>query len=91
MDPTCTGTGTKRQRRISDSSGCIIQSLHNVQKVEVLPYHTLGAYKWKELGYEYPLEGIDPPTQERIKMQISCCIQERGFKVFTGHIIIEMS
>ena len=64
-----------------------IQSLHNVEKVEVLPYHTLGAYKWKELGYEYPLEGIDPPTQERIKMQISCCIQERGFKVFTGHII----
>ena len=42
-----------------------IQSLDNVQKVEVLPYHTLGAYKWDELGYEYKLKGIDPPSVER--------------------------
>ena len=44
-----------------------ILTLHNVERVEVLPYHTLGAYKWKELGYDYKLEGIDPPTQERIE------------------------
>lgn len=43
-----------------------IKTLHNVQKVEVLPYHTLGAYKWDELGYDYPLKGIDPPTPERV-------------------------
>lgn len=44
-----------------------IQSLDNVQKVEVLPYHTLGAYKWDELGYEYKLKGIDPPLVERVE------------------------
>lgn len=44
-----------------------IQSLDNVQKVEVLPYHTLGAYKWDELGYEYKLKGVDPPSVERVE------------------------
>lgn len=44
-----------------------VQTLDNVEKVEVLPYHTLGEYKWEELGYEYPLKGIEPPTPERVK------------------------
>lgn len=44
-----------------------IQSLDNVERVEVLPYHTLGAYKWDELGYEYKLKGIDSPSIERVE------------------------
>ena len=44
-----------------------ISILKNVLKVEVLPYHTFGEYKWKELGYEYPLTGIEPPSKERIE------------------------
>ena len=44
-----------------------IRSLKNVERVEVLPYHTLGVYKWKALGNDYPLEGIDPPSKERVK------------------------
>ena len=44
-----------------------IETLDNVEKVEVLPYHTLGVYKWKELGIPYQLEDIDPPSQERVE------------------------
>ena len=44
-----------------------IDTLSNVKKVEVLPYHTLGIIKWKELKIPYPLEGIDVPTKERVE------------------------
>ncbi|MBP3950829.1 pyruvate formate-lyase-activating protein [Bacillus suaedae] len=43
-----------------------IDQLTNVKKIEVLPYHKLGVYKWKELGITYQLEDVEPPTQERI-------------------------
>ena len=44
-----------------------INELKNVQRIEILPYHTFGEYKWKELGLEYPLTGIEPPTAERVE------------------------
>lgn len=43
-----------------------LDTLNNVEKVEVLPYHTLGVPKWEELGMKYELDGVESPTEERI-------------------------
>lgn len=44
-----------------------INSLKTVQKVELLPYHNLGEYKWKELGFEYKLKDIRTANDDDIK------------------------
>jgi len=44
-----------------------ISSLKTVEKVEILPYHNLGKFKWEELGIEYELKNILPPTKEQIE------------------------
>ena len=47
--------------------GEFIGSLENVQKIEILPYHKLGVYKWEALGHEYPLKDIEPPSEEKVQ------------------------
>jgi len=44
-----------------------INGLKTVEKVEVLPYHTMGEVKYQKLGIDYPLKGVQPPTKERIE------------------------
>lgn len=44
-----------------------IKSLKNVERAEVLPYHTLGMYKWERLGLENPLKDTPVPDAALIK------------------------
>ena len=38
--------------------------LGNVSRVDVLPFHQMGRYKWEKLGLDYKLQDTQPPSQE---------------------------
>lgn len=46
--------------------GAFIGTLKNVEKLEILPYHKLGVYKWDALGLEYPLKDVEPPSDAEV-------------------------
>ncbi|HHX95456.1 MAG TPA: pyruvate formate lyase-activating protein [Clostridia bacterium] len=41
-----------------------LATLDNVERVELLPYHSFGEKKWTQLGCQYPLKGVKPPDRE---------------------------
>lgn len=43
-----------------------LSTLHNIERIEVLPYHTLGVYKYEKLGIDYPLKDVQPSAAERV-------------------------
>jgi len=51
-------------------------SLGNVQRVDVLPFHQLGKSKWAELGLNYTLSTVCPPTQDEVV---------RAIQIFSSH------
>ena len=44
-----------------------LQTLNSVKKIEFLPYHDMGKYKWKQLGFKYELENVRPATIDDVK------------------------
>ena len=59
-----------------------ISTLNNVYRIDVLPYHTLGVFKWKELGIKYGLEGVPTPTKEEVELarKILCVDEYNRYK-----------
>ena len=56
--------------------------LGNVQRVDVLPFHQMGKFKWGELGLEYPLMEQEPPAQE-LTVKVRSIFRENGFPTCT--------
>ncbi len=43
-----------------------IKTLKTVDKVQILPYHSMGKYKWKKLNVNYELENVRDATQDDV-------------------------
>lgn len=68
--------GWSDQPEYLEEWGQTFTSYKSIERVEILPYHTLGVYKFKELGIPYQLENVEPPTKEQI---------ENAQKIFTKY------
>jgi pyruvate formate lyase activating enzyme len=40
--------------------------LGNVERVDVLPFHQMGRFKWEKLGMEYQLQDAQPPSRKTV-------------------------
>jgi pyruvate formate lyase activating enzyme len=46
-------------------------SLGNVERVDILPFHQMGRFKWKELGINYALERAEPPSNDQVQRVVA--------------------
>jgi pyruvate formate lyase activating enzyme len=56
-------------------------SLGNVQRVDVLPFHQMGRFKWQALGLEYQLGDAEPPSPAAVE-QVCGVFREEGLKAY---------
>lgn len=47
--------------------GEYFKNFKHIERVEILPYHSFGEYKYEQLGIEYPLKNVKPPTNEKVQ------------------------
>jgi pyruvate formate lyase activating enzyme len=47
--------------------GSFLKDFRCVEKVELLPFHKIGEYKWEELEFDYTLTEVQPPEPEQVE------------------------
>ncbi len=73
--------GITDDRENLEALGKFVSTLNNVDRFELLPYHTIGVHKWESMGIEYELKGVPDATPEDIK-KASQVLKEFGVEVF---------
>jgi pyruvate formate lyase activating enzyme len=58
-----------------------VGGLGNVDRVDVLPFHQLGRFKWEKLGMNYALRDTEPPSQAKTEEAIAR-FRAKGLKAY---------
>ncbi|MBP2632791.1 MAG: pyruvate formate-lyase activating enzyme [Firmicutes bacterium] len=58
----------------------LLKNIGGEVKVELLGYHTMGVYKWKELGMEYKLADVKPASKEDVK-KVQVALENAGIEM----------
>lgn len=61
-----------------------IDSLDTVKNIEILPYHSLGKFKWTDLGEEYPFENVPSPNEDDIENAMKILIKRKSGEQAAG-------
>ncbi len=48
--------------------GTLVSEMQNVKRVELLPFHKMGEYKWQQLGVAYKLTDVQPPSEDEVQV-----------------------
>jgi pyruvate formate lyase activating enzyme len=70
---------TDDKEDVEDIAG-FAAGLGTVQRVDILPFHQMGRFKWKALGLKYALEDVRPPSADAVE-QASAPIRAAGLTV----------
>lgn len=57
------------------------RALGNVERVDVLPFHQMGRYKWEKLGLEYQLNDVEPPSAELVQ-RVCAVFRAQGLQAY---------
>ena len=67
------GSGHQRRRSRHPCAGRTPRGYKSVERVELLPYHTLGVHKYEAMGLEYKLRDVRENTPEQLAAPRPCC------------------
>ena len=58
-----------------------VAGLGNVERVDVLPFHQMGRFKWRELGIDYKLQDKQPPSVDLVE-RVCSIFRSTGLKAY---------